>query len=183
MKKPQSARLDGAGKHLLNEQQSANPNLEIKRSRNLWPWAIIATFVVFLSGTASLVVLACSQKVDLVSADYYDQEIRFQNHLDRLNNARDLQRAASIRFDAATHRLLIALPPEQSGKATNGQIQLYRPSTIGLDRRLPLAVNASGEQALDASNLRPGFWKVRLAWTCAGQDYFAEQGVLVGRAL
>lgn len=160
-----------------------NAQSSIKQTRNLWPWAIIATFIVFLSGTASLVVLACSQKVDLVSADYYEQEVRFQSHLDRLNHARELKRPASVRFDAATQRLLIALPSEQNGKVTNGQIHLYRPSTASLDERVALKVNDLGQQSLDASALHPGFWKVRIAWTCAGQDYFAEEGILVSKTL
>ena len=43
----------------------------MKNSRNLWPLGIIVTFSLFFAGTVSLVVMACSQKTDLVSADYY----------------------------------------------------------------------------------------------------------------
>jgi hypothetical protein len=50
----------------------------MKSNRNLWPWAIVLTFVLFISGTVSLVVMACSQKVELVSQNYYEQELQFQ---------------------------------------------------------------------------------------------------------
>ena len=41
----------------------------MKTPRNLWPTGIIVTFVLFFAGTIGLVVMACSQRADLVSAD------------------------------------------------------------------------------------------------------------------
>lgn len=150
---------------------------------NPWPWAIIATFVLFLSGTLTLVVVACSHHLDLVSPDYYEQEIRFQNHLNRVRNTSELKRAVAIRLDPATRRLLIALPTEQTGKVTTGQVHLYRPSSAGLDQKIALNTNPSGEQSLDASHLLPGHWKVRVTWTCDGRDYFTEQSIMLQKPL
>ena len=46
------------------------PN-DMKPKFNFWPYGIILTFVVFVSGTAGLIVMAASQKSDLIDENYY----------------------------------------------------------------------------------------------------------------
>jgi hypothetical protein len=147
----------------------------MKPSRNFWPYGIILTFALFISATVGLVVLACAQKVDLVSPDYYEQEIRFQTHLDR--TARTQTLAAAVAYDSAARQIRIELPKTVTPDKPAGQIQLYRPSAAGMDRHVPLEVDAQGCQSVDAAMLAPGLWKVRVSWNSAGQDYFLERSV------
>ena len=151
----------------------------MKNGKNPWPWAIILTFVLFICGTVCLVVMACAQRVDLVSANYYEDELKFQKQLDRLNRARQLEGTARVTCDNAKHRLTVSLPPQEVGHDIVGQIQLYRPSAAGLDRQVALHPDSSGLQALDASSLAPGLWKVRVFWTVDQQDYLIDQKVVV----
>ena len=48
-------------------------NTEMQTNRNLWPIGIVVVCALFVAGTVGLIVMACSQKVDLVSKDYYEQ--------------------------------------------------------------------------------------------------------------
>jgi hypothetical protein len=43
-----------------------------------------------------------------------------------------------------------------------------------------LEVDAAGRQSLDARDLRPGLWKVRIQWAVDGQEYFTDQSVVLG---
>jgi hypothetical protein len=147
--------------------------------RNFWPTGIIVILSVFFCGTIGLLVLACSQKTDLVSADYYEQEIKFQHHMDSLTRAQSL--GASVVYDSAARRIRISLPGEQAGRAVAGYIQLYRPSASALDRRVSLEPDSRGVQLLDAAALSPGLWKVRVSWKLERQDYFVDQMVVVPR--
>jgi hypothetical protein len=96
---------------------------------NLWPFGIILTFVVFISGTIGLVVMACMHSTELVNANYYDQEIKYQAHID--SQARAEQAGATVSYDKTARHIVITLPAKQS---VTGQIQLYRPSASGLDK-------------------------------------------------
>jgi hypothetical protein len=145
--------------------------------RSLWPYAIIIAFIVFISGTVGLVVLACSQKVDLVSANYYEQEIKFQSHLDRLHRTQRLGAHASVSYDAQAQRITVWLPPGQVQPAVSGWIQLYRPSSARLDRALKLSLASDGTQTIDASPLSAGLWKIRVCWQVAPQSQEGEQSV------
>jgi len=149
----------------------------MKPSRNLWPLGLILVFFFFISGTVGLVVMACSQKADLVTADYYEQEIKFQGRMDRLSRTRGL--GASVAYEAAGRRIRICLPNEHAGHELTGRIELYRPSAAGLDRRLSLEPDTHGIQSLDASGLRSGLWKVRVSWKVGGEEYLMDETVVV----
>ena len=148
--------------------------------RNLWPLGIIVTFVLFFAGTVGLIVVACSQKADLVSADYYEQELKFQGRIDRVERTQRTTTQAAVAYDLATHSITISLPAGQAEHEVSGRIELYRPSAAGLDRALKLEPDFTGVQRLDAAGMVPGLWKVRLSWTVEHQDYFLDQKVVVG---
>lgn len=155
-------------------------NTETKPTRNLWPIGVIAACALFVAGTAGLIVVACLQKVDLVSKDYYEQELRFQGQIDRVERTRRTASQASVAYDEARKSITVSLPPEQAGRAVWGSVELYRPSAAGLDRAVKLEPDAKGVQRLDASGLAPGLWKVRVSWTVDHQDYYLDQRVVVG---
>ena len=151
--------------------------IQMKTSRNLWPFGIVLAFALFLTGTLSLVVVACSHKMDLVSSDYYEREIRYETHLDRLRRTGS---QASIVYDGPARRIAIRLPAASPGSPLSGWVELYRPSAAKLDRRYPLSLDPHGVHSVDARELSPGLWKVRVSWNATGQDFFAEQSVIVG---
>jgi nitrogen fixation protein FixH len=152
----------------------------MKTYRNLWPYGIILAFILFISGTVGLVVMACSQRVDLVSKNYYEQELKFQGQIDRAGRANQLATQASAKYDPGRKCIIVSLPRQHAGLEVAGHIELYRPAAAGLDQRLELRPDSTGIQAVDASTLSPGLWKVRLSWFADKQDYFAEQRVVIG---
>lgn len=152
----------------------------MKSTRNLWPAAIITVFVCFAAGMATMVVLACRSNMDLVSRDYYEQELRFQSRIDSLARAKLFQ--ATAEYDAAAKRITISLPAEHAGKNVDGHIQFYRPSAAGLDQQFTFAPDARGVQTLDVASLQNGLWKIRFTWTVSGQEFFLEQKIVIGRA-
>jgi hypothetical protein len=152
----------------------------MQTARNLWPLGIIVTFVLFFAGTVGLVVMAFSQKVDLVSADYYEQELTFQGRIDRVERTRRAPSQASVAYDAGGKCITVSLPADQAGHDVSGRIELYRPSASGLDRAVKLEPDTTGIQRVDAAGMVPGLWKVRVSWTVEKQDYFLDQKVVVG---
>jgi nitrogen fixation protein FixH len=147
-------------------------------SRNPWPIAISGFFVIAILFIATFIAFAMRQREDLVSADYYEREVRYQSQLDSLNRSQALAAQAVVTFELAQQVIVITLPIGQTRGAT-GSIQLYRPSDARLDREVPLALNAEGIQRLDARELRDGLWKVRVKWNVGGKGYFVDQPVIV----
>jgi len=146
----------------------------MKPPRNLWPLGIILTFALFISGTIGLVVMACMHSTDLVNANYYDQEIKYQAHID--SEARAQQAGANVSYDKTARHIVIALP---AMKSVTGQIQLYRPSAAELDKEYKLEPAANGIQTLDVAGLQRGLWKVRVSWNSEGRDYFLDREIII----
>jgi hypothetical protein len=153
----------------------------MKTDRNYWPLALVTAFVLFIGGTLALIAIAASQRSDLVTPDYYEQELRYQTRLDALQRAAPFAERITVTPDAAGRSLRVSVPQELIGPDTVGRIELYRPSAAALDRAHPLALDAAGGQTLDVSALDPGLWKLRLHWSTAGRDYFVERNVVLKR--
>lgn len=156
-----------------------NHTVTRKASKNFWPLGIILTFVLFVGGTTGLVVLACRQTSDLVSTNYYEDEVRFQTQIDRLQRARNLSSPAQISYDAASQKIIFTLPAEHARTQAHGSIQLYRPSAAQQDREFELQPDQNGSQILDAKTLLPGLWEVRVLWSANGLDFRADEKIVV----
>ena len=149
------------------------------QSRNLWPYGIIAVFAVFIPATIGLIIMACSHKEELVSANYYEQEIKFQAQMERLARTQQLGPQAGVAYDAAARSLSITLPADHVRREATGHIELYRASAAGLDRQVKLQPNASGLQTLDTSGFPAGPWKVRVSWKVGSEDFLIEKNVVL----
>jgi hypothetical protein len=155
-------------------------NPKTKRSRNPWPIVIIGYFSIFIPCMIGYVVyVTVHQKMELVRGDYYDDEIRYQQQLDRIDRTEKLEAPAVIAYDAAQRSITIALPSVQAQNEATGNIRLYRPSDESLDQDLKLAVGADGVQRLDAKALRTGLWKVRVYWTVGGKDFYFGKTIVI----
>jgi hypothetical protein len=157
-------------------------NSAAKPIRNFWPHAIIAWFVIFASAMAAWIAVAVRQDMDLVRSDYYEEEVRFQQQLDRLNRTSALSGEFTLRYDAAKCEVTLRLPAAHLAPRPVGQLHFYRPSDAALDFQVPLAVDAGGLQRIGTSKLRGGLWKIRLQWSAANRDYFFEQTLVVDEA-
>src|SRR3990172_2138577 len=102
-------------------------------TRSPWPLAIIAWFALFSAFLAAFIVFAVRQREDLVRRDYYDAEVRYQQHLDRAHRGQAVSGEVAIRYEAAMQRVTIQLPPTQARHRPTGRISFSRPSDASLD--------------------------------------------------
>ena len=150
----------------------------MKITRNPWPFAIILTFVLFFCGIAAVITIAATHRESLVSPNYYESELKFQDQIDAA--ARAHQAGATLGSDSAGQQVVIALPAAQLAQKFSGSIEFYRPSAPELDRHCQLEPGTDGRQTLDVSKFAAGPWLVRVRWNAAGQDYFLEQKITIG---
>lgn len=147
---------------------------------NPWPASIIAFFALAIAGFATFIVFCHLHPTDLVAADYYEQELRYQARMDQLQRARQLQAPHVVRYDPVANAITIEIPPPAGGVRLAGDIHLYRPSSAGLDRRLKLELDERGRQSIDATSLPPGLWRVKVRWTADNLGYLVDQKLVIG---
>jgi len=144
---------------------------------NPWPYSIVLFFALLFCALTAFVVIAATHRDSMVSENYYEQELKYQGHID--GAARAQQSGATVNFDNPARRLVISLPATQAGRDLSGQVELYRPSAAGLDRKFKLQPDAEGRQSFDLAGLPEGPWEIRVSWNAGGQDYFLDRKIVI----
>ncbi len=141
-----------------------------------WPYSIIATFVVFISALAAYVTFACSNDVELVAADYYQQEIEYEQQMNRIKRTQALGDQVKVVLQPDSKSLRLRLPEAHASQPDlDGSVQLYYPADGNKDLHFPLELASTGIQEFDFSSLDRGLWRMKVRWTKGGEEYHFEQ--------
>ena len=148
--------------------------------KNPWPVGLVLFFIVFASYIVGFVIFACRQKMDLVRADYYDQEIRFQKQIDRVQRSAPILADADINYNRAGDVVTVRLPSvkDEHGGGTGS---FYRPSAATMDDSVELGLDTNGQQSMSVHSLCAGLWKVRVQWRMLGREYYFEKPIVIKR--
>ncbi|SHM93446.1 hypothetical protein SAMN04488057_104440 [Cyclobacterium lianum] len=134
-----------------------------------WGNGIVLVFVVFVAIMATMVTICMRQDdLHLVTENYYEAEINYQQHIDRVSNSLESTDNA-MRFDKGKKTLELNLPVGASG-----ELHLFRPSDARLDRIIEVSIEENTNRFLNLSNLSPGYWRVKLSWASEELKYFEE---------
>ncbi|WP_276495920.1 FixH family protein [Pontibacter litorisediminis] len=153
-------------------------NQDKNKSFTLWPYMIVAAMVCFMGYIAMFVYRAMQQDVGLVSKDYYEQEIQYQDQIERVKRTQALG-DVMLQYRAEDKTVLLQLPATYQGKSLNGTITLFRPSNDKLDKQIPLQLGRDQSQLLEVADLESGLWKVRVSFSADGEDYYSEKTIQV----
>lgn len=139
-----------------------------------WGKGIVLTIIGFVVLIMTMVVISVRMDgIELVTENYYEEEIKYQDRIDESNSASDLNREI-ISYDSQTKVIELDLP-----HGTKGSLQLFRPSDSSLDQEIKLDVTHSGITQIPLKELKSGYWKVQLNWTENGVDRYQEKKITI----
>ena len=145
-----------------------------------WPATIIAYFSIILCGAVVLVVYSLKHKDHLVRTDYYEQEVKYQDQIERIQRTHPF--LAEIKAEITQKDLVLQLPDAHTSSPDfTGSIWLYRPSNSGLDQRFELKPNPSGVYQQEVNGLLDGLWKLKINWTAQGKEFYYENSLVTGQ--
>ncbi|MCW8804511.1 MAG: FixH family protein, partial [Ignavibacteriaceae bacterium] len=142
-----------------------------------WGTGIVIGIIIFITLSVTMTIIFMTQDVSLVSDNYYEKSLVFQDEIDKQSRTKSLDEQVKINFDGAV--ITILFPSDYSGEKLSGEIYFYRPSNSSLDFKLPLLVNEEGSQIIPVERLEKGFWRVKLNWTMDGNGYYNERAITV----
>ncbi len=142
-----------------------------------WGHKIIIVFTLFAAGILTLVIGSMRKKIDMVTADYYAEELKYQQVIDGRQNANRL--SAPVVVTQPGEQVEISFPEELHQRPLQGYVLFYRPSDAGKDIRVPLQPDAQGRQQIDRRRLQPGNYQVKLQWETDGKPYFQETQLFI----
>ena len=148
-----------------------------KKSRINWGTGILITIILFMSITVLTGIYLMNQDVQLVTDNYYEKDLKYQNQIDKLNRTAALEEKVEIKFDGLAVELVF--PTSFDKSKLSGEIYFYRPSDRKKDFTIPLTLNSEARQIIPVTRIDKGFWRIKLSWSSDGIEYYNERAITV----
>lgn len=142
-----------------------------------WGTGIFISIVLFMIISIVLAVIFMNQRVDLVTNNYYEKTLTYQNQIDTYKRTAELKDKVS--FNYANDELNLSFPGSFLSQVRNGKLYFYRPSDSRKDFTLPIQLNNEGSQIVNTAKIDKGYWKVEILWTMNNEDYRMEKSILI----
>ena len=137
-----------------------------------WGYKIMFVYIAFVAGMGILVFKASSQKFDLVTTDYYDQELKYQQVINQAANSSRL--SAPVTIERNKGELKISFPNEMKRKKKLVDFYLYYAADAKKDFRRSFELDENEiVQALPVG--MKGMYELKLSWEAEGVKYYFEQ--------
>jgi hypothetical protein len=141
-----------------------------------WGNKLVVVFIVFGCFIGYLVYRAVTTKYDLVSKDYYKDELRYQDKIDRIKNA---SKISDVKVEQDAEAVIIHLPQEQKGFAITGDVFFYCITDDRNDYHTVLQVDSSNKQIFLKKALQKGAYELKINWQLGKELYYSEQKLMI----
>lgn len=142
-----------------------------------WGTAIVIAFGLFITFILYFVFkVQINPEYDneLVTKDYYQQELKVQGNIERASNANAL--SDKITFEKSAEGITIQFPKDFDFKEIKGKVSLYRPSNQKLDFEMPISLS-SPHLLIPKNDLVGGLWDITIEWEYKGTAYRNKESI------
>ncbi|MEM7185607.1 MAG: FixH family protein [Bacteroidota bacterium] len=143
-----------------------------------WGTGLVIGMLLFIGFIMYFVITMTTDKKyshDLVTEDYYQKEMVYQEEIDAENNLKRYDQ--QITGKRTTEGWLLQFPEEIDPQKVEGTVFLYRPSNKLLDFDLPMVI--SGTNLLIPDNrLLDGRWNITLDWIYEGERFMYKKSIM-----
>lgn len=142
-----------------------------------WGTGIVLAFIGFISFIMYFIVtmnIDDKYNHDLVSEDYYGDELIYQKDIDKLQNSETLE--SNIGYEKTADGLLIKFPETLDYNEIKGTLFLYRPSNKQLDFDTAISLSNSNLLIPD-KRLVDGRWNIKIDWQYKGKSYLYKESI------
>ncbi|MEN9332424.1 MAG: hypothetical protein RLZZ94_1514 [Bacteroidota bacterium] len=140
-----------------------------------WGYKIMFVYVLFVVGMLTLVYKCTQQNTELVADNYYDQEVKYQDRYNKMQNAA----TATVVCNPVNDKSLeLSFPTEFANRAIKGKLTFYRPDDKQKDFTMNIK-NDNGKMLVQSDKLSGGYWRLTIAWSCDGKEYLQEEKLMM----
>lgn len=143
-----------------------------------WGTGIVLAFIGFISFIMYFVVNMNTDKKldhDLVTEDYYKQELKYQNDIDKEKNAKTL--TTNLKWKKTENGMLISFPENLEPSNISGKVFLYRPSNKQLDFETTISLS-NHNLLIPDKRLLDGRWNIKIDWSYKDTNYLYKEEIV-----
>ena len=143
-----------------------------------WGTGIVIAFVGFISFIMYFVITMNTDKAldhDLVTEDYYKEELEFQNDIDKENNSKSL--TENLTWKKTKDGIIIIFPESLEINSITGKVFLYRPSNKQFDFETDISLS-NHNLLIPDKRLLDGRWNIKVDWQYNGKSYLYKKEII-----
>jgi nitrogen fixation protein FixH len=141
-----------------------------------WGYKILLVYGIFVAGILFMVVKSSSQKIDLVTTDYYAKELKYQEKIDEAGRTNAL--SESLQYTVKDNLLQVHFPKDFAGKKISGIAELYCPSNEDRDVKTAFTIRDTALQMVIPA-MNKGQYELHISWQVAGVSYYFEKKIFL----
>ena len=140
-----------------------------------WGWAIGVFYSLFVIALLIVVIKSLTVDNSLVVDNYYDYDIAYQQHADKLANTRALKQDVQFDHDRKGKVLSILFP--DGFREYTGNILFYKPDNKKLDFDVAVQPDTTHIQKVDLAPLVEGYWRIKINWEGDQTAFYKEYSI------
>lgn len=140
-----------------------------------WGTGIVIAFICFISFIMYFVISMSTDDQydhDLVNENYYEQELKYQNDIDKEKNGKAL--IENVSWHKSNQGIEIKFPANMTYSEIKGTVLLDRPSNKALDFKSDLNLK-SNTFLIQKAYLLEGRWNLKVYWSYQDKDYLFKE--------
>jgi len=142
-----------------------------------WGFGIAIVYIFFAGSMVLFAIKASHQKNELVTDQYYDEAVKYQDKINAEKNAFDSQSMLSVKYIKINQEVVVLA--EGPAKHLKGSLEFYKPDKAENDFTLSFETDDSGKQLIPVKKLATGLWKVKCSWNAEGKSCYSENKLFI----
>lgn len=142
-----------------------------------WGYKLLVVFILFGGMILYMVYRCMNIPVDLVTKEYYRDELAYQKVIDETKNADALKTRLTVKEESGV--IQIRFPQELAKDSIHGNLLFYSPSDSRKDRKLGIAANSEGIQEIAENGIQPGYYVVKINWAAGDRHFYSEESLIL----
>lgn len=116
-----------------------------------------------------------TKNIDLVTNNYYEHELKYQDQINRINNTNGLKE--KLKIETAGNSVIITYP--KLNKEIKGEINFYKPNDAKSDFKMKVEPGNENVQIISSEKINKGLWRVKINWESDGMEFFSDEKVII----
>lgn len=139
-----------------------------------WGRVILIVYLLFVGGMVFMVIKSFNNDYDLVTDDYYAEELKFEDQISASKNAVEFRDSIIINKSAEDVEVQF---PSAFKTATTGELHFYKAANADDDIIMPLQLDENGRQVMRRNTINAGFYTVKIKWVKNNINYYTEKTI------
>lgn len=142
-----------------------------------WGTGLALTLGIFIIAMGVVLYKALNQRHDLVTTDYYQQELAYQSTIDGKRNAAQLEESCSLKV--RNEKLYLDFPSSLLGAEGDLELIMYFPTQAEVDFDISREQWTVASLEIPGEKLTAGKWIAKVKLKVGDTDYYFEPQIVL----